>query len=165
MADAAYITLARVERVHGITLLGPIVPDHSHQARERSGLRQVRVHHQLEDGQGHVPEGLGRQGMETTADQRKQLHPGQVRQGGLPGLPGPQSVHRLLRLLRLPRALALLPTRELHEIQRRNRLGQRSEEWQRRYAIRASIEATLETSSPPSTKPWQRTPGATPAHS
>ncbi|MDF2255870.1 transposase [Streptomyces ferralitis] len=42
-----------------------------------------------------------------------------------------------------PRALALLPTRELHEIQMRNRLDQQTEEWQRRYAIRAGIEATL----------------------
>ncbi|MFE7240731.1 transposase [Streptomyces sp. NPDC057580] len=35
------------------------------------------------------------------------------------------------------------PTRELHEIQQRNRLDQRTEDWQRRYAIRAGIEATL----------------------
>ncbi|MFD9636092.1 transposase [Streptomyces violascens] len=42
-----------------------------------------------------------------------------------------------------PRALALLPTRELHEIQMRNRLDQQTEEWQRRYAIRAGIETTL----------------------
>jgi transposase len=42
-----------------------------------------------------------------------------------------------------PRALALLPTRELHEIQMRNRLDRTTEEWQHRYAIRAGIEATL----------------------
>ncbi|MGW1038467.1 transposase [Streptomyces sp. NPDC002547] len=42
-----------------------------------------------------------------------------------------------------PRSLALLPTRELHEIQQHNRLDQRTEQWQRRYAIRAGIEATL----------------------
>ncbi|MEU9547068.1 transposase [Streptomyces mirabilis] len=42
-----------------------------------------------------------------------------------------------------PRALALLPTRKLHEIQAHNRLDQTTEEWQRRYAIRAGIEATL----------------------
>jgi IS5 family transposase len=39
--------------------------------------------------------------------------------------------------------LALLPTRELHEIQMHNRLDQTTAEWQRRYAIRAGIEATL----------------------
>jgi hypothetical protein len=33
--------------------------------------------------------------------------------------------------------------RPLHEIQMRNRLDQRTEQWQRRYAIRAGIEATL----------------------
>ncbi|MEW2471787.1 transposase [Streptomyces sp. NPDC046994] len=42
-----------------------------------------------------------------------------------------------------PRSLALLPTRELHKIQQHNRLDQRTEQWQRRYAIRAGIEATL----------------------
>ncbi|MER5348477.1 transposase [Streptomyces mirabilis] len=42
-----------------------------------------------------------------------------------------------------PRALALLPTRELHEVQTHNRLAQTTEEWQRHYAIRAGIEATL----------------------
>ncbi|MCF3171752.1 transposase [Streptomyces sioyaensis] len=31
-----------------------------------------------------------------------------------------------------PRTLALLPTRELHEIQMRNRLDQQTGEWQRR---------------------------------
>ncbi|WP_438306893.1 transposase (plasmid) [Streptomyces sp. HUAS TT11] len=41
-----------------------------------------------------------------------------------------------------PRSLALL-TGELHEIQQHNRLDQRTEQWQRRYAIRAGIEATL----------------------
>ncbi|MFE9601431.1 transposase [Streptomyces hokutonensis] len=42
-----------------------------------------------------------------------------------------------------PRSLVLLPTRELHEIQQANGLGQRTRQWQDRYAIRAGIEATL----------------------
>ncbi|MET9792745.1 transposase [Streptomyces canus] len=41
-----------------------------------------------------------------------------------------------------PRSVAVLP-RPLHEIQMRNRLDQQTEQWQRRYAIRADIEATL----------------------
>ncbi|MFJ3804347.1 transposase [Streptomyces sp. NPDC090088] len=41
-----------------------------------------------------------------------------------------------------PRSIAVLP-RPLHEIQTRNRLDQQTEQWQRRYAIRAGIEATL----------------------
>nr|WP_280882793.1 transposase [Streptomyces pseudovenezuelae] len=41
-----------------------------------------------------------------------------------------------------PRLIALLP-RPLHEIQTRNRLDQATEQWQRRYAIRAGIESTL----------------------
>ncbi|MGQ4484085.1 transposase [Streptomyces sp. SAS_276] len=40
------------------------------------------------------------------------------------------------------RSIAVLP-RPLHEIQMRNRLDQQTEQWQRRYAIRAGIEATL----------------------
>ncbi|MFJ6895195.1 transposase [Streptomyces hokutonensis] len=41
------------------------------------------------------------------------------------------------------RSLALLPTRELHEIQQHNRLEQHTEDWHCWYAIRAGIEATL----------------------
>ncbi|MFF4795231.1 transposase [Streptomyces sp. NPDC001276] len=41
-----------------------------------------------------------------------------------------------------PCSIAVLP-RLLHEIQTRNRLDQRTEQWQRRYAIRAGIEATF----------------------
>ena len=37
----------------------------------------------------------------------------------------------------------MLPIRELHEIQTRNRLDQATQNWQQRYAIRAGIEATL----------------------
>ena len=36
-----------------------------------------------------------------------------------------------------------MPTRELHEIQSRNRLDQHTDAWKQRYAIRAGIEATL----------------------
>ncbi|WP_398940401.1 transposase [Streptomyces sp. IB201691-2A2] len=43
------------------------------------------------------------------------------------------------------RSIAVLP-RPLHEIQLRNRLDQQTEQWQRRYAIRAGIEATLSQS-------------------
>ncbi|MFJ6662246.1 hypothetical protein ACIQNG_38885 [Streptomyces sp. NPDC091377] len=38
--DAAYVSPAEIERadqVHGITLLGPVVPDHSHQAKSEAG--------------------------------------------------------------------------------------------------------------------------------
>ncbi|MFC3573654.1 transposase [Streptomyces yaanensis] len=48
-----------------------------------------------------------------------------------------------------PRSIAVLP-RPLHEIQTRNRLDQQTEQWQRRYAIRAGIEATA--SSTPRTR-------------
>ncbi|MFH8470833.1 hypothetical protein [Streptomyces sp. NPDC017991] len=30
--------IERARRVHGITLLGPIAPDHSHQAKGRAGF-------------------------------------------------------------------------------------------------------------------------------
>ncbi|WP_394816884.1 transposase [Streptomyces lonegramiae] len=42
-----------------------------------------------------------------------------------------------------PRALVLLPTRELHEIQTRNRVEQQTEAWQRCCAIRSGIEAAV----------------------
>ncbi|MFJ3763016.1 transposase [Streptomyces sp. NPDC090080] len=41
----------------------------------------------------------------------------------------------------------MLP-RPLHEIQTRNRLDQQTEEWKRRYAIRAGVEATLSQNVP-----------------
>jgi hypothetical protein len=65
------------------------------------------------------------------------------RTGGAVGDPG--RLHPAQRGGQQPaaRTLALLPTRELHEIQTRNRLEQQTKDWQRRYAIRAGIEATL----------------------
>ncbi|MFI5813827.1 hypothetical protein ACIA7S_23085 [Streptomyces sp. NPDC051643] len=39
--DAAYVSptqIERAQRVHGITLLGPVVPDHSHQAKSGDGF-------------------------------------------------------------------------------------------------------------------------------
>ncbi|MFD5514317.1 hypothetical protein ACFWIB_42695 [Streptomyces sp. NPDC127051] len=44
MADAACISPARIERahrMHGITLLGPVVPDHSRQAESGNGFDKV----------------------------------------------------------------------------------------------------------------------------
>ena len=101
--DAAYISPVQIERarrVHGITLLGLVAPDHSHQAKSGAGFDKAAC---------------------------------------LACPVRPQCTAAVSG----PRSLALLPTRELHEIQQHNRLDQRTEHWQRRYAIRAGIEATL----------------------
>ncbi|MEN8651623.1 transposase [Streptomyces sp. 21So2-11] len=110
--DAACISPARIERaqrVHGITLLGPVVPDHSHQAKSGAGS--------------------GHDYIQVKFDKATCL--------ACPVRP------LCTNAVSGPRSLALLPTRELHEIQQRNRLDQHTQDWQRRYATRAGIEATL----------------------
>ncbi|MDX3763314.1 transposase [Streptomyces sp. AK02-04a] len=140
---AGYTTPAHIERaarVHGITLLGPVVPDHSRQAKAGSGFAKSAFPVDWDDQQATCPQGA-------VSREWRPLRIGghdyiQVKfaKADCQACPvRPQCTAFATR----PRALALLPTRELHEIQTHNRLDQTTEEWQRRYAIRAGIEATL----------------------
>jgi transposase len=98
VVDAAYITPARVQRAqqaHGITLLGPIVADHSQQAKSRRGLWKVRLHDRLGPTAGNVPPRKDQHPGEDTPHQGPRIPPVPLRQGRLPGLPGPLPVHRL----------------------------------------------------------------------
>ncbi len=143
VVDAAYITPARVERaqrVHGITLLGPIVPDHSHQARDRGGFDKSAFTINWDTHKAICPQGsVSREWRPLRISGHDYI---QVKFAKADCLSCPVRSQCTSSADR-PRALALLPTRELHEIQALNRLDQQSEEWQRRYAIRAGAEATL----------------------
>ncbi|MFF4484686.1 IS1182 family transposase [Streptomyces sp. NPDC001520] len=143
VVDAAYIAPARIERalrVHGITLLGPVVPDHSHQAKSGDGFDKSAFTVDWDNEQATCPSGqLSRNWQPLRINGHDYI---QVRFDKITCLActdRPQCTTSATR----PRALALLPTRELHEIQTRNRLDQQTEDWQRRYAIRAGIEATI----------------------
>lgn len=141
--DAAYINPAQIERahrVHSITLLGPVVPDHSHQAKRGAGFGKAAFAIDWDRCQATCPQG-------TVSREWRPLHINghnyiQVKFDKATCLACPVRP-QCTKAVSGPRSLALLPTRELHEIQQRNRLDQRTEDWQRRYAIRAGIEATL----------------------
>jgi transposase len=141
--DAAYISPAQIERahrVHSITLLGPVVPDHSHQAKSGAGFDKASFAIDWDRCQATCPQG-------TVSREWRPLHISghnyiQVKFDKATCLACPVRP-QCTKAVSGPRSLALLPTRELHEIQQRNRLDQRTEDWQRRYAIRAGIEATL----------------------
>ncbi|MFI9583890.1 transposase [Streptomyces sp. NPDC052236] len=141
--DADYVSPAQIERarrVHGIALLGPVVPDHSHQAKSGAGFDKAAFAVDWDHCRATCPQGAA-------SRERGPLHISghdyiQVKFDKATCLAcpvGPQCTDAVSG----PRSLALLPTRELHEIQMHNRLDQRTEDWQRRYAIRAGIEATL----------------------
>ncbi|MEU9191427.1 transposase [Streptomyces sp. NPDC048484] len=142
VVDSAYVTAGRIERarrVHGVELLGPIDRDHSHQARAGEGFDKscFAIDWDKQEAtcpQGHVSTGWG-----------------PMRSGGYEYIQiGFDQATCLACPVRsqctnspaYPRSIALLP-RPLHEIQTRNRLDQATEQWQRRYAIRAGIESTL----------------------
>ncbi len=100
VVDAAYVTPARIERarrVHGITLLGPVVPDHSHQAKSGDGFDKsaFTIDWDRQQATCPLPPRSRQPGVAALAHQRPQLHPSQVRQGHLPGLPSPYPVHHL----------------------------------------------------------------------
>ncbi|AUA17082.1 transposase [Streptomyces sp. SID8382] len=143
IVDAAYVTPARIERarrVHGITLLGPVVPDHSRQARSGDGFDKSAFAVDWDNEQAICPRGQ-------TSQQWRPLRINghdyiQIRFDKSTCLACSDRLHCTTSATR-PRALALLPTRELHEIQTRNRADQQTEDWQQRYAIRAGIEATI----------------------
>ncbi|WP_425473708.1 transposase [Streptomyces tailanensis] len=107
--------------------------------QERRGLREVRLHHRLGPTAGNVPP---RQDQLPAGDAP---HPGPripsvpLRQGRLPDLPGPSPVHRLGLRAPLDRPASTTVARDPGP----NRLDQQTEQWQRRYAVRAGIEATL----------------------
>jgi transposase len=143
VVDAAYVTPARIEharRVHGITLLGPVVPDHSHQAKSGGGFDKSAFAVDWEHERAVCPQGaISREWRPLRISGHDYIQVKFAKTDCLTCPDRPQCTTSATR----PRALALLPTRELHEIQTRNRLEQQTEDWQRRYAIRAGIEATL----------------------
>ncbi|MCG7209640.1 transposase [Streptomyces arenae] len=128
----------RAQRVHGITLLGPIAADHSAQAKEvrastkrpspstgTTSRRPARAGSRACPGQLYIKDHTYLQARFAEADCRA----------------CPDRTQCTSSATR-PRSIAVLP-RPLHEIQTRNRLDQHTGQWQRRYAIRAGIEATL----------------------
>ncbi|MET7766251.1 transposase [Streptomyces sp. NPDC005393] len=63
VVDAAYVTAARIERarrVHGVTLLGPVVPDHSRQARSGDGFDKSAFSVDWDNQQATCPQGAVR---------------------------------------------------------------------------------------------------------
>ncbi|MBZ9645767.1 transposase [Streptomyces sp. PSKA30] len=126
--------------MHGITLLGPVVPDNSPQAKAGSGFDKSAFPIDWDRQQATCPQGaVSREWRGLRISGHDYIQVKFAKAECLACALRPQCTTSATR----PRALALLPTRELHEIQTRNRLGQATEEWQKRYAIRAGIEATL----------------------
>ncbi|MET7702648.1 transposase [Streptomyces sp. NPDC005485] len=142
IVDTAYLTPAHVERaqrVHDITLLGPILADNSRQAKAGSGFDKAAFTIDWLNEQAICPRGA-------TSVSWTQLNISghtylQARFAERDCRPCPDRARCTSSPTR-PRSVAVLP-RPLHEIQMRNRLDQKTEQWQRRYAIRAGIEATL----------------------
>ncbi|MGW7674598.1 transposase [Streptomyces sp. NPDC054775] len=126
--------------MHGITLLGPVVPDHSHQAKSRAGFDKAAFRIDWDHRRATCPQGnLSREWRPLRISGHDYI---QIKFDKATCLACPVRPE-CTDAVSGPRSLALLPTRELYEIQQHNRLDQRTEQWQRRYAIRAGIEATL----------------------
>ncbi|WPB95756.1 transposase [Streptomyces malaysiensis] len=116
------------------------MPDHSHQAKSGGGFDKSAFAVDWDNEQATCPRGqLSRNWGPLRINDHDYI---QVRFDKATCLACPDRPQCTTSATR-PRALALLPTPELHEIQTRNRLDQQTEDWQRRYAIRAGIEATL----------------------
>ncbi len=143
VVDAGYVTPAHIERaqrVHGVSLLGPVVPDNSRQAKAGSGFAESAFPVDWDRQQATCPQGaVSREWRPLRISGHDCI---QVEFAKADCLACPVRLRCTTSATR-PRALALLPTRELHEIQMRNRLDRTTAEWQHRYAIRAGIEATL----------------------
>ncbi|QIZ02270.2 transposase [Streptomyces sp. S1D4-11] len=143
IVDSGYVTPAHIERaarVHGITLLGPVVADNSRQAKAGSDFAKSSFPVDRDRQQATCPQGaVSREWRPLRISGHDYIQVKFAKADCLACPVRPQCTTSATR----PRALALLPTRELHEIQLRNRLEQTTAEWQHRYAIRVSIEATL----------------------
>lgn len=142
VVDSGYISPARIERarrVHGITLLGPVSADHSAQAKAGSGFGKAAFTIDWNNEQAICPRGAT--SVSWTKLNIKDHTYLQARFAEADCRACPDRTQCTTSATG-PRSIAVLP-RPLHEIQMRNRLEQRTEQWQRHYAIRAGIEATL----------------------
>jgi hypothetical protein len=121
--DAAYVSPARIERgqrVHGITLLGPVVPDHSHQAKSAACFDKAAFAIDWDRRQATCPTARPA-GMAAPAHHGHDYIQVKFDKATCLACPvRPQCTDAVSG----PRSLALLPTRELHKIQQRNRLNQ-----------------------------------------
>lgn len=142
VVDTAYLSPAHIERaqrVHGITLLGPVLADNSRQAKADSGFDKTAFAIDWGNEQAICPRGA-------TSASWTELHISghtylQARFAERDCRPCPDRA-RCTSSATGSRSVAVLP-QALHEIQMRNRLDQQTQQWQRRYAIRAGIESTL----------------------
>jgi hypothetical protein len=142
VVDSGYVSPARIDRaqrVHGITLLGPVVTDHGAQAKAGSGFGKAAFAIDWDNQQATCPRGAT--SVSWTKLNIKDHTYLQARFAEADCRACPDRAQCTTSATR-PRTIAVLP-QPLHEIQTRNRLDQRTEEWRRRYAIRAGVEATL----------------------
>ena len=139
-ADSGYASadLLLAARARGITLLAPVPPDSSPQARS-GGYTADMFTIDWENKQVTCPQGAGIQFLDPGPQQGDQHHPGPVRQGDLRTVPGPGPVHHR-GPLRPPARLPSPPDpRGPHR--RPRRAGRRR--LAARYRIRAGVEGTI----------------------
>ncbi|HYZ56605.1 MAG TPA: transposase, partial [Streptosporangiaceae bacterium] len=114
-------------------------PDHSHQAKAGTGFDKSAFAINWQKQQATCPQGaVSREWRPLWISGHDYI---QVKFGKATCLACPVRAQCTDSAAR-PRSLALLP-QPLHEIQTRNRLEQETGQWQKRYAIRAGIEATI----------------------
>ncbi|QKV93057.1 transposase [Streptomyces sp. NA02950] len=123
--------------MHGITLLGSAVADNSSQAKDGSGTDRAAFTIDCDNEQVICPRGA--RSLSWTELRMKGNTYLQTRFAEMDCRSCPDRTQCTSPATR-PRSVAVLP-RPLHEIQTRNRLDQQTEQWQRRYTIRADIEA------------------------
>ncbi|MFD3456036.1 hypothetical protein ACFWVC_28135 [Streptomyces sp. NPDC058691] len=111
IVDAAYVTparIARAHRVHGLTLLGPVVPDHSHQAKSGGGFDKSAFAVAWDHERAVCPQGAAsREWRPLRISDHDYIQVKFAKADGLACPVRPQCTTATDR----PRALALLPTR------------------------------------------------------
>jgi DDE family transposase len=139
--DAAYPTPARIahaRQAHGVTLTGPLPTGSGRKAPPDPAFGKAAFAADWDTHQLTCPTGQTSLPWKTlTLNQRPHL------QASFPATvcgactERPRCTHSPTQ----PRTVTLQPTRELHEIQLNNWADQNTEEWKRRYALRAGVEA------------------------
>ncbi|MFC8662018.1 transposase [Streptomyces sp. NPDC057199] len=126
--------IERAQRVHGITLLGPVLADNSRQAKAGSGFAKAAFTIDWVNEQAAIcPRGAMSVSW-TTLNISDHIY-FQARFAEADCRPCPDRA-LCTSSTTGSRSVAVLP-QLLHEIQMRNRLDQQTEQWQRRFAIRA----------------------------
>lgn len=144
LADAGYVDAEQIvdsQTEYGLHLIGPVRPDTSWQAKEKTGYSIADFTIDWESKQAVCPKGVTSSAWTDSSDAWGNPVIG-VTFSNKDCRPCPVRIHCTRRAITTPRSLTIRPQKQ-HEALQNTRQQQQTETWQKQYAKRAGIEGTI----------------------